>query len=231
MSQTYKPSNQQNTPGYGGYQQQQTQHQAYQPQPYQSQGQRQVQHQGLDVFGKALDFLEFAVDAIKAGMVVLGVISVNLLDVVMGGIAMSVLFGGNIAQFKISPSLLGTTFSLGATAIQIFLWTMIRKNYTISEIFNFKKLSSDVRMFVIGAGLVWFVDTMMDVSPLVLLIENSQYEKFPPVYYMLIFCATILVFMLCGLAEILTSNMKEMLRGKQKTAQNVMGRTARTGNP
>lgn len=192
----------------------------YKPQPPQPQPQQrayiQPKRNRLDIWNVALDLMEICLDVIKAVMIVGGVISMNLLDVTMGAISITLLFGSNTNLFGIPAGYIATAFSMGATAVQLFLWNLlVRRNIGLGDILNWKKLPRDIRIFLPGALILWLVDTAMDTMPLALLVQNSQYEQIPFAYYAMIVCAVILVVLLCGFAEVLTLNMKDLLEVKR----------------
>jgi hypothetical protein len=166
-----------------------------------------------NIWGITLTVTETLLDIIKAVMVVGGILAANLADVIFGAVGITILFGGTSALFNGTPVwLIGTILSMGASAIQIYLWSLIQKRgITISQLFNWKKIPTDTRGFLGMAFLVWFIDTLIDMSPVALLVQNSQYETIQPLYIAMVTSVSILVFILCGFSEIMTSNMRGML--------------------
>lgn len=167
------------------------------------------------VWDVTLAITETALDIIKAVMVVGGIISANLADVLFGAVGITILFGGSSNLFNGTPVwIIGLILSMGASAIQIVLWSMIQKrDITFYQIFHWKKLPSDVRGFLLMAFTVWTLDTLVDVSPVALLVQNSEYETIAPLYVAMIVAVSVIVFILCGFSEIMTSNMRSLLTG------------------
>jgi len=168
-----------------------------------------------NVWEKTLTATETLLDIIKAIMVVGGILAANLADVIFGAVGITILFGGSSALFNGTPVwVIGLILSMGASAIQIFLWSMIQKRgITISHLIHWKKLPTDVQTFLAMAFTVWALDTLIDMSPIALLVQNSQYESITPLYIVMVASVSILVFILCGFSEIMTSNMRAMLTG------------------
>jgi len=175
------------------------------------------------VWDITLKITEVLLDIIKAIMVVGGILSANLADVIFGAAGITILFGGSSASFNGTPVwIIGTILSLGASAIQIFFWSAIQKRgITMSQIFNWKTLPKDIKPFLTMAGIIWFSDTLIDMSPIALLVQNSQYETITPLYWAMIVVVSIIVFILCGFSEIMTSNMRAILEGTNKISSPV----------
>ena len=146
-------------------------------------------------------------------MVVGGILAANLADVIFGTVGITILFGGSSALFNGTPVwVIGLILSMGASAIQIFLWSLIQKRgLSLNQLFNWKKLPSDIKGFMSMAFVVWFLDTLIDLSPVALLVQNSQYKTIEPLYWAMIASVSVIVFILCGFSEIMTSNMRGML--------------------
>jgi hypothetical protein len=165
------------------------------------------------VWGFTLAITEIILDIIKAIMVVGGIVAANLADVIFGTVGITILFGGSSALFNGTPVwVIGLILSMGASAVQIFLWSLIQKRgIGISQILKWKRLPEDIKMFMSMALVVWVLDTLIDMSPIALLVQNSQYESITPLYFAMIGAVSIIVFILCGFSEIMTSNMRAML--------------------
>ena len=174
-----------------------------------------------EVWNATLKVTETLLDIIKAFMVVGGILSASLADVIFGAAGITILFGGSSANFNGTPVwLIGTILSLGASAIQIFLWSAIQKRgITLSHLLHWKKIPGDMRAFLTMAGVIWFLDTLIDMSPIALLVQNSQYEAIETLYIAMIVAVSIIVFILCGFSEIMTSNMRGILTGATTQAQ------------
>lgn len=174
------------------------------------------------VWDLALTIIEVISDVTKATMFIGGVISANLADVVMGSITISYLFGGfNANVFGTPVWALGIIISMGASAIQIYLWSLLSKrNIGFKEIWNWKKLPSDIKTFLIMAFFIWFADTLIDVSPVALLVGNSQFQGIQWLNNILIFFVGAIIFVLCGFAELLTTNMRSMLMTNHSDIKN-----------
>jgi hypothetical protein len=183
---------------------------------------RQVQS---GIWNLTLTILEILLDIIKAVMVLGGVLAANLADVLMGSIAISILFGGATKDLYGIPAWqIGVIISVGASAIQIVLWMMIKnRGYGLKDLLNFKRLPTEVKTFLVGAVIIWFFDTMTDVSPVFLLVKESGFQQIGPLNNILIAGVTIMVVILCGFSEPLTANIKFLLKeseGKQQYNQN-----------
>jgi len=158
-----------------------------------------------------LILIELLSNIVKGILVVFGVLSASFMDVAMGGLSMTMLFG-NSNLFGIQAWQYGTALSMGASAIQIFLWGLIQKRgFDLFHPSKMKNMTNEVKFFLVCAGVLWFADTMIDVAPLFLLVQNSQYQTFPVLYYGLVGLAFILTIILCGFAEPLLSNIREIL--------------------
>jgi hypothetical protein len=161
-------------------------------------------------------------DIIKAFMVVGGIISASMADVIFGAAGITILFGGSSATFNGTPVwVIGTILSLGASAVQIFLWSAIQKRgITLDHILHWKRIPKDMRAFLGMAGIIWFLDTLIDMSPIALLVQNSQYEEITLLYWAMIVAVSIIVFILCGFSEVMVSNMRSILEGPTAQSSN-----------
>ncbi len=163
----------------------------------------------------ALSITEVVVSIIEAISIIVGIIGANVADIAFGTIALNFMFSGsNLLIAGITPVLyISLAVSAGTSAIQIYLWTLLRKRgIGLKEIGNFKKLPTDLKYFLVGAGIIWLSDTILDISPLSLLMRNSLFEG-SEMYVVVKFIIYLLVFLLCGFAEPLTANMNAMLEG------------------
>jgi len=174
------------------------------------------------VWDWTLKITEITLDITKAIMVIGGIIAANMADVIMGSIGVTILFGGYGTSFNNTPVwIIGTVMSMGASAIQIYLWSLLqRRNIGISQMFHWKKLPPDIKGFLVMAIGVWFIDTFIDVSPIALMVQTSQYKSLPILYNIMVWSVVVLVFILCGFSEILTSNMRAMLMTGNPSKQN-----------
>lgn len=169
----------------------------------------------------ALSLLEFLLDVIKAIVVFSGIIAANLADFIMGTIAISVLFGGWDAKLYNMPVwAIGLIISLGSSAVQIALLNVIRnKGVNLFDPKTYNNIKGDVKGFLVMAGLVWLMDTVIDVSPIGLLVQNSQYESITWLYNVLVLFVGGIVFILCGFSELLTANIKSLMMTENKPNQ------------
>ncbi len=165
-------------------------------------------------WGVVFSVTEILGDIIKAIVLIGGILACNAADVIMGTIAVSLLMAPNASNI-ISANLgqygFGSILSLGASSIQIFMWSVLMKRgITIKQIWNFKRLPKDIQAFLAGALLIWTIDTFLDMSPVFVLFRNTNYTGHPTLYFLLVLGATVILFLMCGLAEVLTSNMRKM---------------------
>lgn len=161
----------------------------------------------------ALSITEVVVSILKAIVIVGGIIGANLADTGFGTLALSFMFGGGMLNISAmtANNWLSVFVSTGTSAIQVYLWTLLSKRgIGLKHLVNFKKLPSDIQGFIIGAGIVWLFDTILDISPLSILIRGSLYEggSWFTIVKIIVY---VLVFLLCGFAEPLTANMRQML--------------------
>src|SRR5258706_9452013 len=117
----------------------------------------------------------------KAFIIVGGVLSAALADIVFGAISATILFGNNVEAFSNTPTwLIGGLISMATSAVQVIMWGVIeRRGIGFKEIMKFNKLPRSVQGFLLGALFIWIFDDIMDVSPIFLLIKNSQYQTQP----------------------------------------------------
>lgn len=164
-----------------------------------------------------LKITDFVTDLIKSSVVILGILAANIADTVMGSIAVSLLVRPEIQQYSnynwINPMNFGIILSLGASSIQIYMWSLIQKRkipfLNILDPRRWKHIPHDVKSFLLFAILLWLMDTFLDVSPMFVLFTNAAYGQ-TALYLGLVVVVTIIVTLLCGFAEILTSNMRSM---------------------
>lgn len=186
-------------------------------------------------WGIVLNILEVVLNVIKGVIVVSGVLAFNMADTILGTIGTGLLFDPIVAQsFNLNVWLLGAIPSLGASSVQIFLWSLIKKrNISFSKLIKFD-VPKDVKAFMVAAIAVWAIDTFIDVSPLSILMSNSRYIAFPTLYKVLSVSVAVLLFIMCGFAELLTSNMRGMLmitsETKPKTDKKVESRNSNSRN-
>jgi hypothetical protein len=170
------------------------------------------------IMDTALSFTEVVVSLIKALSIIGGVVGANLSDIGFGALALTFMFGGSgITIYNITPAdILTISISAGTSAIQIGLWGVLaRKGIGIKQLWNFKRLPVDIQSFLVSAILVWALDTTLDISPLSILIKGSLYEggSWFVIVKLVVYS---LVFLLCGFAEPLTANMRQMLETGNK---------------
>lgn len=164
-----------------------------------------------------LKITDFVTDLIKSSVVILGILAANIADTVMGSIAVSLLVRPEIQQYSnynwINPMNFGIILSLGASSIQIYMWSLIQKrNIPLNTLINpknWKYLPKEIGGFLAFAGLLWVIDTFLDVSPMFVFYTSAVYGS-TGLYPYLVAGVTIIVVILCGFAEILTSNMRGM---------------------
>jgi hypothetical protein len=163
----------------------------------------------------ALGVTEVIVSIIESISIVGGIIGANIADIAFGTIALNFMFSGsNMLIAGMTPVLyISLAVSAGTSAIQIYLWTLLRRRgIGYNEIINFKKLPANIKSFLLGAGIIWLADTLLDISPLALLMRGSLFEG-SGMYALVKIIVYLLVFLLCGFAEPLTANMVDMLEG------------------
>jgi len=163
---------------------------------------------------------EFALDVIKGIMIVGGIISSNLADFIMGSIGISLIVNTKISALSFVNGFgFGSILSMGASAIQIYMWSLIQKRgipaKTLLTPKLWKHIPQDVRGFLGAALFLWVIDTILDVSPTFVLFTPENFTTMPYLYIVLVTSVVIIVTLLCGFAEILTSNMRSMLRGSK----------------
>jgi len=164
-----------------------------------------------------LKITDFVTDIIKSSVVILGILAANIADTVMGSIAISLIVRPEIQQYSsynwINPMNFGIILSLGASSIQIYMWSLIqKKNISFKTLINpknWKYLPKEVGGFLAFAGMLWVIDTFLDVSPMFVFYTSAVYGS-TGLYPYLVAGVTIIVIILCGFAEILTSNMRGM---------------------
>lgn len=164
-----------------------------------------------------LKITDFITDLIKSSVVILGILAANIADTVMGSIAISLLVRPEIQQYSnyswVNPMNFGVILSLGASSIQIYMWSLIQKKNisfkTLVNPKNWRYLPKEVGGFLAFAGLLWAIDTFLDVSPMFVFYTSAVYGS-TGLYPYLVAGVTIIVIILCGFAEILTSNMRGM---------------------
>ncbi len=169
-----------------------------------------------------LNITDVVTDLIKSVVVILGILAANVADTIMGSIAVSLLVRPEIQQYSnyswINPMNFGIIISLGASSIQIYMWSLIQKKKisfkTLVNPKNWKYLPKEIGGFLAFAGLLWAIDTFLDVSPMFVFYTSAVYGS-TGLYPYLVTGVTIIVIILCGFAEILTSNMRGMF-GLQK---------------
>lgn len=158
---------------------------------------------------------EFLVDLIKSAFSIAGVTAAALADVIMGAIGISLLFGGLDNEFfGYKTSVLGGAISLAAGAFQIYMWVVLKKRgIGILEALVFWKLPKDIRAFVGCTLAILLIDTSIDTSPISLLVIGSAYKQIPILHETMVILVSIMVVIICGFSEILTSNLSEILLG------------------
>lgn len=160
---------------------------------------------------------EIVSDVIKGVVVVGGILAANVADTVMGSIAVSLLVRPEIQQYSnynwVNPMNFGIILSLGASSIQIYMWSLIQKRNisfrTLINPKNWKNIPKEMGWFLGFAGLLWAIDTFLDVSPMFVFYTSAVYGS-TGLYPYLVAGVTVIVILLCGFAEILTSNMRGM---------------------
>lgn len=167
---------------------------------------------------------EIVLDIIKGGMIIGGIIAANLADSIMGSVAISFMIKPEIQAYTqyswLNPMTFGVILSLGASSVQIYMWSLIQKKKigfrTLINPKNWKNIPKDVAGFLSVAAFLWAVDTFLDISPMFVFYTNNVYGQ-TGLYPYLVMAITFIVIMLCGFAEILTSNMRNMLLGESSS--------------
>lgn len=163
---------------------------------------------------------EVVLDVIKGIMIVGGIIASNLADFIMGSIGISLIVNTKISSLTFVNGFgFGSVLSMGSSAIQIYMWSLIQKRgITAKMLLNpkmWKNIPQDVRGFLWSALFLWIIDTILDVSPTFVLFTPENFTNMMWLYYLLVTSVIIIVTILCGFAEILTSNMRAMLAGSK----------------
>lgn len=163
---------------------------------------------------------EFALDVIKGVMIVGGIIASNLADFIMGSIGISLIINTKINTLTFVNGFgFGSILSMGASAIQIYMWSLIQKRGISAKWIltprMWKNIPNDVRGFLWTALFLWAIDTLLDVSPTLVLFTPENFIGMTWLYNLLVISVMIIVTILCGFAEILTSNMRAMLAGSK----------------
>lgn len=194
---------------------------SYQKNPYATSSTKSEKRTGMSqtAWSWVLSITEVASDVIKGGLVVGGIIAANLADFIMGSIAVSLLVSPRISEIaSITGFWFGAIISMGSSAIQIYMWSLIQKRgikfSTLLKPKYWKHLDGDVKGFLLGASLLWFMDTLLDVSPMFVIFTSDNFLSFPTLYGVLVASVAIVLIILCGFAEILTSNMRGMFNGQ-----------------
>jgi hypothetical protein len=169
-------------------------------------------------WGWVFSITEWALDFIKGVMLVGGIVGANLADFVMGSLGVSLIVNNRVSQLTFLDGFgFGAILSMGASAIQIYMWSLIQKRGIGANMLlnpkRWKMIPQDVRGFLWTALFLWVIDTILDVSPTFVLFTSENFTGMMELYYVLIVCVMVIVVILCGFAEILTSNMRTMLRG------------------
>lgn len=163
---------------------------------------------------------EIVLDIIKGVMIVGGIIASNLADFIMGSIGISLIVNTNISNLTFVNGFgFGSILSMGSSSIQIYMWSLIQKRgISAGMLLNpkmWKNIPKDVRSFLWTALFLWIIDTILDVSPTFVLFTSENFSHMPTLYSILVSSVVIIVAILCGFAEILTSNMRAMLAGQK----------------
>jgi len=161
-----------------------------------------------NIWATSLEYLEIFLDFMKVIILFGGLALANLMDVVMGGIAMSVLFGKNLEAFGVSSVWFGSAFSLTFAAAQIFFFAVIKNKW---KQIRAHKVTADVWVAIGLGAFIWLIDTTLDVSPVFLMIGNSQFQEIPLLYNLVSAIAVIGTFLICGFAEVFTTTIRQVL--------------------
>lgn len=157
--------------------------------------------------------IEKITDIIKSALVILGILAANIADVAFGTIAIGILFSGSTAAtvygfWWLDNWVFGGLISVASSAFQIILWSVIqRRGLTFGQIIRLK-IPRDIVGLIVVTGIMWLIDTLIDMAPLALMVQNSPFQTINWLYVTLVVFVGILVFMLCGFAEIATSNLR-----------------------
>jgi divalent metal cation (Fe/Co/Zn/Cd) transporter len=162
----------------------------------------------------SLGILELLLDFIKGFTIVAGVLAASVADWAMGAISVTILFAANAPIYTQTPVwVISLALSLGASAFQIYLFAVLQKRKIgLKQLLAWKKLDKELQALVSVAGGLWLVDTFMDVAPVILLVQDSQYKAIPNLWLLMVGAVIIVVFILCGFSELLTSNMRNILQ-------------------
>ena len=68
----------------------------------------------------------------------------------------------------------------------------------------------DVILAIVFGGILWLADTFIDVSPVFLMIGDSQYNQIPWLYETVSMIAVFGVFLTCGFAEVFTTSLQNI---------------------
>lgn len=162
----------------------------------------------------AVAFASWVWSIFKSIMIVMGIISVNLADSGMGALALSLIFNTKIVEYtNMSDMVLSIAFSLGLSAVQIYMWMLINKRgIGLSHLFHWSRIPRDVKSFLGVAFVLWVIDTFMDTVPLEVILTSENFSN--PMYFGFIKISVyVITIVLCGCAELITGNMKKMLEG------------------
>ena len=153
----------------------------------------------------------------RSVLIVLGVMAINIADSAMGALGLSFMFNNRIAEYTLlSDVTLGLVFSLGLSATQIYMWMIIQKRgIHIRHLWQWKRIPSDVKNFLFITFGLWIIDTFIDTSPLAVVMTNENFVSNPVLYQFLSISVYIVTIVLCGFAELITSNMKEMFENEK----------------
>ena len=95
---------------------------------------------------------EWVMDFIKGFMIVGGIIAANLADFIMGSIGISLIVNTKINSLTFVNGFgFGSILSMGASAIQIYMWSLIQKRGITAKMILtprlWKNIPSDIKSF------------------------------------------------------------------------------------
>lgn len=156
---------------------------------------------------------DIGVALFKAILILGGIIALNAADVLMGTIALTILFGGaDKSVFGIPVWQIATALSMSASAIQIYFWKILdKKKIGLKNFFQWKQLPKDVKTFLGLSIVVAVIDTFIDVSPIPIMVQNSPFQAMPILFNFMVGALVILTILVCGFSEKFTSGITDIL--------------------
>lgn len=167
------------------------------------------------VWNFAVVSADFLMVIFKAVMFLAGMGVAAIADWWMGAISINALFGmgvpasGFLVSFQNFLSI-GSLISLSASAFQLAMWQYLSKRgIGLREIWEWR-LRPEEKSFVVTTLVIWLADTVSDIVPVFLIMRSDMYVNYMWVYRLMVVLVSILVLIICGFSEVLTTNMRNI---------------------